>query len=118
MSSSKEERLPLKEMARRAETKTIIINEDPNPRALPDETESAGALYVLQPDDVTFSMPVTVTVAIDASQNVANGGAEVGECTCKVDGVAKKTVTSLCNEAAFGCGFPKQQGDSPSSTKQ
>jgi hypothetical protein len=94
-SASKEERLPLKEIARRdigpaggtlvggavtieipagalTATKTIIINEDPNPRALPDETQAAGALYVLQPDDVTFTIPVTVTLAIDPSKNPAS----------------------------------------------
>jgi hypothetical protein len=55
-------------------TKTIVINEaDPNARKLPADTQIAGGLYVLQPDDVTFLKPVTVTVQIDESKKRADG---------------------------------------------
>jgi hypothetical protein len=56
-------------------TKTIVINEAVNPsaRKLPADTQIAGGLYVLQPDDVTFLKPVTVTVKIDESKKRADG---------------------------------------------
>ena len=56
-------------------TQTIIINEalDPSARRLPADTQIAGGLYVLQPDDVTFAKPVTVTVQIDESKKRADG---------------------------------------------
>jgi len=55
-------------------TRTIIVNEaDPAARKLPADTQIAGGLYVLQPDDVTFAKPVTVTVQIDESKKRADG---------------------------------------------
>lgn len=57
------------------ETRTIVINEavDPDARRLPADTQIAGGLYLLQPDDVTFAKPVTVTVRIDESKKRADG---------------------------------------------
>ncbi|MBX3205780.1 MAG: hypothetical protein KF764_11975 [Labilithrix sp.] len=57
------------------ETKTIIINEavDPTARKVPADTQIAGGLYLLQPDDVTFLKPVTVTVRVDESKKRGDG---------------------------------------------
>ena len=56
------------------ETKTIVIGEtDPRASALPAETQIAGGLYVLGPDDVTFLKEVTVTVHVDESKKRDDG---------------------------------------------
>jgi hypothetical protein len=61
------------------ETKTIVINQVVSGgAALPSSTQINGNLYALQPDDVEFLKPVTVTVALDATQvNAAAQGALV-----------------------------------------
>ena len=58
-----------------AETKTIVVNEvtQPDKLKLPNEAQIAGSSYVLEPDDVTFAKPVTITVQIDPSKKRADG---------------------------------------------
>lgn len=54
--------------------RTIIINEtDANARQLPADTQIAGGLYVLQPDDITFLKPVTVKIQVDGAKKRADG---------------------------------------------
>ncbi|MBX3208651.1 MAG: hypothetical protein KF764_26695 [Labilithrix sp.] len=57
-----------------AETRAIVINRlNPEAGNLPQATTLAGELYALQPDDVEFAKPVTVTVDIDPSRKRSDG---------------------------------------------
>lgn len=56
------------------ESKTIIVSKiDPANAKLPTGTALANDLYLLEPDDVTFAQPVTVTITLDPSKKRADG---------------------------------------------
>jgi hypothetical protein len=56
------------------ETRTIIISKvDPASAQLPHNTDIVNDVYQLEPDDVTFAQPVTVSIAIDPTKKRTDG---------------------------------------------
>ena len=57
-----------------SETRSVVISRlNPEAGNLPQATALAADLYALQPDDVEFAKPVTVSVAIDPSKKRGDG---------------------------------------------